>query len=83
MAALIVESARSTRADARLLRSRAMELRLDARSGVELSRQRLRKAHLEAARALEHRDARLPSPWSGLLWTRDGEALDRTLVPLV
>jgi hypothetical protein len=78
----LTSEARAARVHARLLRGETRELRLSVRGNLARSRERLGKALVEADRAEACRAEPLPSPWSGLLWTRSLETLEKTLVPL-
>jgi hypothetical protein len=83
VAALTIAAAHAARAEAERLRVDASALRLAARQGHVLATARKERAEAEAATAARVRRAvRAASPWSGLAWLREDEALDRVLVAL-
>ena len=79
MAAVAVDAARAARMEAQRLRVDAQELRLEVRRTVRLARARTEKATAERR---GRRVTRIASPWSGLMWLREDEELNRVLVPL-
>jgi len=77
--AALTDAARAARAEAFRLRCDARELRQTARTSGEITRLRARQA---AATSRSLRVGEAPSPWSGLRWLRDDEALHTVLVLL-
>ena len=82
MAAVSFAQAQAARTDARRLREEERRLR------EQLVRLRHAQQRLIAATSVLLRDADglrsrpLPSPWSGLFWSRPGAELEGVLVPL-
>lgn len=76
----LTDDARAARERAFRLRCDARELRHTAHANGEISRFRTRKAATATARSL--RLSAAPSPWSGLRWLRDDEALHTVLLPV-
>ena len=80
----IVDDARAARERAFRLCCDARELRHAAHAEGEISRLETRKAVAPTATAPARslRIAATPSPWSGLMWLRDDEALHTVLLPV-
>ena len=83
MAALSLDAARAAREEAERLRMDSRTLRLAVRQSLCLATARKERAETEAATAARRqRTVAATSPWSTLLWLREGDALDRVLVPV-
>ena len=82
MAQLILESARSARKESRRLRSDMGELRLTMRSNRRIAERRLATAATVMAVTRARRAIPCASPWSGLHWLLEDDALERILLPV-
>jgi hypothetical protein len=80
VAPLILDEARAAREEAQRLRADSHELRRASRASIRTNK--LRKASAAAALATARTRLAVPSasPWSGLSWLRDDEALHNVLV---
>jgi hypothetical protein len=79
---LIIDAARSARADAQRLRADTDGLKLTLRASSRASKARIERAKAAAEIARVRRAVPCASPWSGLRWLRDDEALHTALVPV-
>lgn len=82
MAPLILQSARSARAESRRLRSDLAGLRLTLRSNAQVAAARMATATEVVAVARARRSIPVASPWSGLHWLLEHDSLERILLPL-
>jgi len=82
MAQVIVEAARSARRESARLRSEGAELKLTMRARSRTARERTAKTEATAATLCARRAVPFASPWSGLQWLFEDEALERILLPV-
>ena len=83
MASLITSKAAETRLEAKALRAHSTALRRAAHANSDAAHTRALRSVAIADTARRLRTTLLaPSPWSGLMWLHDDEALHTTLVLL-
>lgn len=78
--AQLIDEARARRVEAQRLRAEANGLRFATRQKLVRSRDALGEARAQCERVKQRRSAPEPSPWSGLLWHRPDESVDRALL---
>jgi hypothetical protein len=83
LVALIVEAAQSARREAGQIRDESIALRRATHANVRLAHEQTTRARAVTAAGTRLRLAQsVASPWSGLRWRRDDEALQTALVPV-
>jgi len=82
MAQVIVEAARKARRESERLRSEGAELRLAVRAQSRTARERTAETEATVATLTARRAVPFASPWSGLQWLFEDEALERILLPV-